>query len=161
VVLVVGITILGCGYSFRSPIPAHLNTVYVPTFENETREFTLTQQLTEAIINEFLQESRLGLVADEDEADLVVWGTITSYEEEALTYDPGQQVNPDVFSRRIILTVDLAVEDRVEDRTLWENAAVREWGEFNEEEQETREEGIARAIEKIADEVLRHVVEEF
>lgn len=151
----------GCGYSFRSPVPAHLQTVYVPTFENETREFQITQELTERVINEFLNESRLQLVGEEEDADLVVRGTITGYDEEALSYDPGQVANPDVFSRRVVLTVDLTVEDQVEDRTLWENPSLSMWGEFSEEQGEAREVGIDRAIEKIADEVLRHVVEEF
>ena len=150
-----------CGYSFRSPVPAHLNTVYVPTFENETREFQLTQQLTERVINEFLNESRLQLVSDEEEADLVVLGAIRDYQEEALSYDPGQEANPDVFTRRILLTVDLRLQDRVQDETLWENPSLTEWGEFNEEANEDREVGIDRAVDKIAEEILRHVVEEF
>ena len=155
------IAVAACGYSFRSPVPAHLNTVYVPTFENETREFQLTQQLTERVINEFLNESRLQLVSDEEEADLVVLGAIRDYQEEALSYDPGQEANPDVFTRRILLTVDLRLQDRVQDETLWENPSLTEWGEFNEEANEDREVGIDRAVDKIAEEILRHVVEEF
>lgn len=161
VAALLSLTLVGCGYSFRSPVPEHLNTVYVPTFGNETREFQLTQQLTESVINEFLSESRLELVGEEESADLVVRGTIVDYEEEALSYDPGRAADPDVFSRRVILTVDLTLEDRVQERTLWENPSLSEWGEFSEEQSEDREAGIGRAIEKIADEVLRHVVEEF
>ena len=137
------------------------DTLYVLTFENETREFQLTQQLTERVVNEFLNESRLRLVGDEEDADLVVLGTIKDYEEEALSYDPRQGANPDVFTRRVLLTVDVRLQDQVRDETLWENASLREWGEFNEEQGEGREEGIARAVDKIAEELLRHVVEEF
>lgn len=150
-----------CGYSFRSPVPAHLDTVYVPTFQNETREFQLTQQITERVIGEFLNESRLRLVGDEEDADLLVVGTVKTYEEEALSYDPGQAANPDVFSRRVLLTVDVRLEDQVEEEVLWENASLREWGEFSEERGESREDGILRALDKIAEELLRHVVEEF
>ena len=159
--LALGLLVAGCGYSFRSPVPSHLSTVYVATFDNETREFQLTQQLTERIINEFLSESRLELVSDEDEADLVVQGAILDYEEEALSYDPGETVNPDVFTRRVVLRIDIELLDEVRERTLWQNRVLTEWGEFNEDEGEDREIGIDRAIEKIAEEVLRHVVEEF
>lgn len=159
-VLVV-LALAGCGYSFRSPVPPHLETVYVPTFENETREFQLTQQMTEKVINEFLNESRLSLAGGEEDADLVVLGTITEYEEEALSYDPGQAGNPDVFSRRVLLRIDIRLEDRVRDETLWENPSLEEWGEFSEEDGETREDGIRRALEKIGEEILRNVVEEF
>ena len=159
--LFLSIALAACGYSFRSPVPPHLETVYVPTFENETREFQLTQQTTEQVINEFLNESRLTLAGGEDEADLVVIGTITDYEEEALSYDPGRAANPNVFSRRVLLTIDIRLEDRVEDETLWENPTLQEWGEFSEEDGETREDGIRRALEKIGEEILRNVVEEF
>lgn len=152
---------LACGYSFRSPVPAHLNTVYVPTFENETREFQLTQQITERVIGEFLNESRLRLVGNEEDADLLVLGAVKLYEEEALSYDPGQAANPDVFSRRVLVTVDVRLEDQVREETLWENASLRQWGEFSEERGETREDGITRALDKISEEILRHVVEEF
>lgn len=150
-----------CGYSFRSSVPPHLNTVYVPTFENDTGEFTLTQQLTERVIGEFLNRSRLRLARDAEAADLVVRGTITDYREEALSYDPRTGVNPDVFTRRVLVSVEIELEDRVQERTLWENPSLTMWGEFNEEQDETRETGIERALEKIAEEVLRHVTEEF
>lgn len=155
------VALAACGYSFRSPVPAHLQTVYVPTFQNETREFQLTQQVTERVIGEFLNESRLRLVADEEDADLLVVGIVKSYDEEALSYDPGQAANPDVFSRRVLLTLDVRLEDQVREETLWENASLREWGEFSEERGETREDGIQRAVDKVAEELLRHVVEEF
>lgn len=151
----------GCGYAFRSPIPDHLQTLYVPTFENETREFQLTQQVTERVINEFLNESGLQLVASEEEADLLVRGTIKGYEEEALSYDPGRAANPDVFTRRVVLTLDVRLQDRVEDEVLWENASLREWGEFSEEQGESREDGIERALEKVAEQLLRSAAEEF
>ena len=151
----------GCGYSFRSPVPPHLETVYVPTFENDTREFALTQQMTERVLNEFLNESRLRIAGGEDDADLVVRGTITDYREEALSYDPRTGGNPDVFTRRVLVNVDVELTDRVRDETLWENPQLTMWGEFNEETGESREVGIERAIEKIAEEILRHVVEEF
>lgn len=157
--LVVGLA--ACGYSFRSPVPRHLDTVYVPTFENETPEFQLTQQATERIINQFLNESRLSLASGEEDADLVVLATITDYREEALSYDPGRAANPNVFTRRVLLTLDMRLEDRVQEETLWENPSLQHWGEFSEEDGETREDGIRRALEKIAEEVLRNVVEEF
>ena len=155
------LAVAGCGYSFRSPVPEHLDTVYVPTFENETREFALTQQLTERVINEFLNESPLRLAGNEDDADLVVRGVITGYEEEALSYDPRLGGNPDVFARRVLISVDVELHDRVRDETLWENPSLTMWGEFNEEQGETRESGIERALVKIAEELLRHVAEEF
>jgi len=151
----------GCGYSFRSPVPPHLETVYVPTFDNETREFALTQQVTERVLNKFLNESRLRIAPDEEDADLVVRGTILDYREEALSYDPRTGGNPDVFTRRVLISLDVSLDDKVRSEPLWENPNLTMWGEFNEEAGESRETGIERALEKITEEILRHVVEEF
>lgn len=159
--LAVVATAVACGYSFRSPVPQHLDTVYIPTFENSTREFDLTQQLTERVLNEFLNQSRLRIAGDEEDADLVVRGTIVDYREEALSYDPRTGANPDVFTRRILISIDIELNDRVQNEILWENAQLTMWGEFNEEAGETRETGVERALEKIAEEILRHVAEEF
>lgn len=153
--------VAACGYSFNSPVPEHLNTVYVQTFDNQTREFQITQDLTERVINQFITQSRLRLVGSEEEADLLVRGTILDYEEQALSYDPGEQLDPEVFSRRVTLTVDITMDDQVEERVLWENSSLREWGEFSEDQGETVDVGIDRAVQKIAEAVLRNVVEEF
>jgi len=71
----------GCGYhlSGSNRLPSDIETVAVPVFHNNTFEPTLENTVTAAVKQEFLTTSRLKVVNDPDQADLVVKGTIVSY----------------------------------------------------------------------------------
>ena len=58
-----------CRYSFsQSSLPSHIKTVAVPVFENETVEPGLQQEVTEAVSREFLNDSTLRIVPENEAA---------------------------------------------------------------------------------------------
>ncbi|MBA2563852.1 MAG: LptE family protein [Gemmatimonadetes bacterium] len=145
-----------CGYSFRSQLAPHLNTLYIPTLVNETSEFQLTQTLTDALTREFLNRSSLR-PGTEDAADAELRGTISGFDERAVTFESGEDVR--VFTRQVVITLDVELLDRVENRTIWSNPNLSEFGEFTESE--GRDRGVERAIVKIAETILSHAAQDF
>ncbi|MFN2432196.1 MAG: LPS assembly lipoprotein LptE [Gemmatimonadota bacterium] len=145
-----------CGYSFRSQLAPHLRTIYIPTLANETSEFQLTQTLTDVLTTEFLNRSGLR-PGTEDGADAELRGTITGFNERAVTFEAGENVN--VFTRQVVITMDVELLDRVENRVLWSNPTLSEFGEFSEEE--GRDRGVARAVEKLAETILGSAAQDF
>jgi hypothetical protein len=145
-----------CGYSFRSQLPEHLKTIYIPTFNNETSEFQLTQNLTDQLTNEFLSRSRLR-PGTEDTADAELKGTITGFSERAVNFESGSEVT--VFTRQVVITLDVQLVDRVENKVMWSNPNLSEFGEFTDSE--GREQGVERAVVKLAEEILSHAAENF
>ncbi len=73
----------GCSYySFSGvSIPAHLNTIAIPLAEDQSVGplTLLDESLTELMIERFVQQTRLTLVEDETEADLLLTAQITRY----------------------------------------------------------------------------------
>ena len=146
----------GCGYSFRSQLPEHLKTIYIPTLNNETSEFQLTQNLTDQLTREFLNRSSLR-PGTEDTADAELKGTITGFSERAVNFESGSEVT--VFTRQVVITLDVQLVDRVENKVMWSNPNLSEFGEFSDSE--GRELGMERAVVKLAEEILSHAAENF
>jgi hypothetical protein len=146
----------GCGYSFHSQLPEHLKTIYIPTLANETSEFQLTQGLTDQLTLEFLNRSGLR-PGTEDKADAELKGTITGFNERAVNFESGQEVT--VFTRQVVITLDVELLDRVENKVIWSNPNLSQFGEFTDSE--GRDQGVERAVVKIAEEILSHAAQDF
>lgn len=73
----------GClKYSFTgTSIPEGVNTIFIPFFPDQSNSGIgdLSDRLTEALIQRFVNESRLQLANSEDDADAVINGQIISY----------------------------------------------------------------------------------
>ena len=110
--------LLGCGYySFTgASIPAHLTTIAIPLTEDESLSpiTVLDEAFTEMLIERFVQQTRLTLVEDEDEADIVLSTQITRYNN-APTSVTGQER---AQFNRISLSVSAQYHNRVDDDML-------------------------------------------
>ena len=83
-VLLIGIILSsGClRYSFTGvSIPSDVSTIYIPFFTDNSNSglSDLSDQLNEALINRFVNQTRLQLVDSEDQADIILNGSITGY----------------------------------------------------------------------------------
>ncbi|MAQ95604.1 MAG: hypothetical protein CMM84_19015 [Rhodothermaceae bacterium] len=108
----------GCGvYSFSgATIPAQLQTVAVPLAEDRSTGGPpgLDRLMTDALIDRFVDRSRLALEPDEGEADAVVRATIERY-----SIAPVAVTDQNVAAlNRVTLSVRVVVEDRVESAEL-------------------------------------------
>lgn len=72
-----------CGYHMAgtgSHLTPNMKSVFIPVFENKTMEPIVEEEITPAVIREFLQDGRIE-VADSSRADMVLKGSIVSYKE--------------------------------------------------------------------------------
>jgi len=121
--------ILGCGYKTGSLLPSHLNTIYVENFLNKidvSKESSdrfgyriyrsaLESDITTEVIDRFIFDGNLTIV-DEENADLILKGTLIDYAREPLRYDKFDNVE----EYRLFISVNLKLIDAVEgEKTLW------------------------------------------
>ncbi len=112
------LALAACGvYSFSgATIPAQLQTVAVPLAEDRSTGGPpgLDRLLTDALVDRFVDRSRLVLETDEGDADAVVRATIERY-----AIAPVGVTDQNVASlNRVSLSVRVVVEDRVEQGEL-------------------------------------------
>lgn len=108
----------GC-YTFNpSAIPSHIKTINIPTVENKTLEVGLAEELTTDLTDRFVQDNTLKVV--QSDADAVLEATITGYENRVFGFTSNQVADEYI----VILTVDMALRDRVKNKELWSQTGV-------------------------------------
>src|ERR1700760_2322601 len=79
----------GCGYhtlGSAAHLPPSVQTLAVPIFKNKTQYYHTEVALTQAVVREFTDRTRLNVIADPEGADAVVNGTIINESIQPLTY---------------------------------------------------------------------------
>lgn len=148
-----------CGYT-TSPalLPSHLKTVAVPVFENGTTEYTLEQDITTAVVQNFVRDNHLKVV-DEKSANCVVRGKVTQYKNAVFGFSTSSQAQ----EYRVTVAVQVSFKDKVKNRELWTDEIVRTANYYVQnvpgQTAKTELDGRKEAITKIADEILSRSVE--
>jgi len=145
----------GCAYySFTgATVPTHLNTVAIPLAEDNSLSplTTLDDELTDLLITRFVQQTRLSLEQNEDDADAVLTVRIDRYAN-APTSVSGQER---AELNRITLSVSVRYYDRVEDKELLQRT-FSSFADYDPLEGglEREEETARAALENIADDIF-------
>lgn len=97
ILLLVCFALSGCfRYSFTgTSIPEEVNSVYIPFFADQSNSGVgnLSDMLNEALINRFINQTRLQLANSRSGADAVLEGSITRYTNEAFSITGEQQTD--------------------------------------------------------------------
>ena len=83
-----------CGYHMAGTgghLSAGVKSIFIPVFENKTMEPIIEEELTTAVIREFLKDGRIE-VAESSRADMVLKGSVVSYKETPVSFDAAQNV---------------------------------------------------------------------
>lgn len=148
-----GSLLAACGvrYGFsEGAFPAHVRTMAVLPFENQTASADLQNELFQSMRRRLQQQ--LGVRdAPQERADALVRGTILSYDADvpvAFSADPRQTVSA---RRRLQITIDVEILDQTTGKTLWQKKGLRAEGEYAER---AEPEGRRQAIEKIVNDII-------
>lgn len=132
-------------------LPAHVKTVAVLPFENETASPELQREIFELMRRGV--QSRLGLKeAAEDRADAVVRGTITRYDPDVpVAYSADAAMSATNVRRRLQITVDVEIVDQTTGRVLWQRKGLAAEGEYAERAEPA---GRRQAIDRLINDVI-------
>jgi hypothetical protein len=96
-IFVSGLILPGClRYSFTGvSIPPDVSTIYIPFFADRSNSGLsyLSDELNEALVNRFVNQSRLRLASSAENADLVIDGTINGYNNRPFSIAGDQQAD--------------------------------------------------------------------
>jgi hypothetical protein len=96
-------------------LPSNIQKLAIHPILNKTQQFGMEDKLTLAVRDQFLSDARYPLVPEE-EANGIVWITITRYILTPLTYDA--TLAPTSYKLRILLDVQMV--DRSTNQAIWE-----------------------------------------
>lgn len=145
----------GCNYSFRAGSfpPAHIRTIAIEPFQNETTRFEVSAELYDLLLRNL--PGALGIrTAGLDVADAIVRGSVTRYDVAAPNYRAGQDGQaPQVLQRQVTVSVRVEIVDLVDNVILWESSNLSAQGQFPEgaPEETGRAEAIELLVQRIVD----------
>jgi outer membrane lipopolysaccharide assembly protein LptE/RlpB len=155
----VGLASGGCAYTLSSVLPAHIKTLSVPVFANNTVEYALSDDVTQALSDAFLREGRLRLVSERN-ADAVLRGTVISYRNQVFGYTRSERAT----QYEIVLVVKVVFRDTVKNRDLWKEDALTVRTTYNvaavgNEPARTESDARKDVVQKLADQVVSRTIQ--
>ena len=149
-----------CAYTTNTGLlPSHLKTIAVPVFGNGTTEYTLEQDVTDAVIAKFVSDNHLKVV-DERSADSIIRGRITAYKNTVFGFSQAAQAQ----EYRVVLTASVTFKDLVKNRELWSEPSLVKTANYYVVDTpgaaaKTELDGRKEAIAKLAEEIVARSVE--
>lgn len=149
----------GClRYSFTgASIPEGVNTIYIPFFPDQSGSGLgdLGDRLNQALIERFVNQSKLQLANSESEADAVLTGTISSYSNRPFSIGGNEQAEQNQVSISVRATFTYASADEPE----W-NKSFSGKGTFDPADDpiEGEEEAAEEALTQIANNMFNDAV---
>lgn len=105
----------GCiSYSFTgTSIPSDVQTIYIPFFPDRSQSGlgALSDRLNRALVDRFVNQSRLSLANDQGNADAFVEGAIQSYINRPFSISGDEQANVNEVSISVRATFQYASDD--------------------------------------------------
>ena len=136
-----------------SVIAERYDTIYVPTLKNGTFEPGLHTRVTRALRRELQNKGQLQIVNTEEQADLVLIGTVTDYTVRATSFDDDD--NPLQF--RVSVGGNVRVNDTATGETVWQSRRLMATDFYQVQlvrAARQREEGLDEAAEEFAEKVV-------
>jgi hypothetical protein len=162
VALVVPLGLASCGYSFSgSALPAHVKTIGIPVFQNDTLEYGVEKELTDRVTEAFIQDNHLKVVG-EHEADAVLVGRIIGYENKVFSYTGSQTAEEYIVKIRIAVSL----KDQVANKELWKDDSLERTATYAVVDRPgkpamTEQDGRQAAIQDLSDVIISRTLEEW
>lgn len=140
--------LLGCSvYTLNPKGKSSIKTLSVEPFENQTPEFGLADQVTEAVIDAFIADGNLKVVGN-DAADAILVGSLTGYKRVVNQFDENDQVQ----SYKVQMDFSISLMNPRDQSEIWKQAMPQEG--IYDAASETEEDGKRRAAERLVEAIL-------
>ncbi|MBN3038618.1 MAG: hypothetical protein JW869_04285 [Candidatus Omnitrophica bacterium] len=170
--LLISVSICGCGYTTGSLLPSDLQTIYIGPFRNKiqlteelahdayrfrTYRAQLEVDITRAVIERFINDGHLKVVEQEN-ADLVLSGDLIDYLRQPLRYGAD---NETVEEYRVSVVCAVILEDKKHNKIMWEDPRVIGDSSYNLEGTYAGSEdsAVSIAITDLARRIVNHTIE--
>ena len=155
----VGFPLVSCGYKVAGKadlLPKHLHTIAIPAFSNVTMSYKLTDRLPNALAREFIARTRYQVIADVNEADMVLTGGVANVIAYPSTFDP---LTGRAAGVQVQVVMQITLRERATGKVLYSHPALdfRERYEISTDPQAYFDES-APAFERLSHGVARNVV---
>jgi len=141
-------------YSFKGALPSYLKTIMIPSFEDRSRWVGLQEKVGLSVVDAFVRDNTLQVVENEDDADLVLEGTILPVNTRKTSITPGEVVEEE----QLVVSVQLECINKHTNKALW-SGTVSDFGVVSGSATlDERDIAIDEAVEKVVTEILNRTI---
>jgi hypothetical protein len=149
----------GCGYhvgGHANLLPKTIKTIAMPAFGNSTANYRLPVLLTADVTRELISRTRYKIVADPNQADAILVGTLMTFASYPIIFD---QVSGRATGVQAVVTLQITLRDRESGKVLFSRPGLefRERYEISTDPQQYFDES-GTAIQRLSRDVARTVV---
>ena len=155
-ILVLFALISGCGYTTKSLISRNINSVYIPIFGNFSFRSGLEFDLTTAVKNEIMTQTKLRITG-KDDADIILTGKIIEISEGVIS----SNAKDNIVENQVMVTVNLAVAERRTGRAIISTIGLSSTGEYIVTRGETINTGYQECLERLAKMIVYQLEEKW
>ena len=144
-------------YSFTGHGIAGIKVIAIESFDNQTPEFGVSQDLTERVLAKLLQDKTFK-VSDRNSSDAILYGNVISVEDRPLTYTEENEV----LEYEIVLSVSFILRKSGEAEAVWEGT-LKGLGPYPYESGSLDERigGISKAIDEITIDLINQLTSDW
>lgn len=156
VLLLLCISLGSCGYSSKSLLRSNVRSIYIPVFDNNTFRRGFEFDLTKAVQDQILLRTGLHII-DKDDADSILFGKITSVDENVLIEDR----RDNIVESRASISIEIRWVDKRTGRTILERKNIRRPAEFIVRRSETLSSASDEAFVRVAQGIVEAMEEDW
>jgi hypothetical protein len=146
----------GCFYTFSgSTLPAHLKTVEVPLFSNQSLEANVADEITQELGREIVTGNLLKVVDRDGNASIT--GTVTAYSNTPYTYGASETRQVSVQQYVVRITAQVEFMDKKKNETIYKGSVTGEGIYDLQKENETT--GKKKAVSELVQRILQNSVQ--
>jgi hypothetical protein len=156
----IALSAASCAYSTNTALlPTHLKTIAIPVFENSTTEYAIEQDITQSVIDHFVQDNHLKVVSERS-ANSILRGRVIEYRNAVFGFSAAQNAS----EYRVTIGVAVTMKDLVKNREMWKDELLLKTHNYfvvdvPGQKAQTELDGRKEAIRKIAEEIVARTVE--
>jgi hypothetical protein len=112
----------GCGYHVAGRgdlMPKTIHTIAIPAFANVTARYDIPRLLPADLTREFISRTRYRIVADPNQADAVLTGSVASFSPYPTVSDP---ITGRATGVQVVVTLNLTLTERATGKVLFNRA---------------------------------------
>jgi len=141
-------------YSTSDSLPPYLKSIYIEPVTNKTAQYNLEESMTNQITNAFIENGRLKVVNNREEADLLLQIEIIGYDDEPYTVSKDEEVSQYLLE----ITVNADCKNLKENTTLWGQNNFSQKEPYNHEVDESGLEAQSKTIKKLSEEIVSRIL---
>jgi outer membrane lipopolysaccharide assembly protein LptE/RlpB len=154
IVFICFLTLSCVKYSFKGALPSYLKTIYIEDFQNQTTYAGVREEFMQDVTQAFTSDNSLQVINNQNDADLILSGDITSIRRQPVSITQTEQVQ----EFQMVVSIKAECLNTHTQKPLWTSSLQRYGIIPGNALQDDIDRAITEAINQIVEDIITKTV---